>query len=130
MISDESYELIGILLGAAMGSAADDQRQEYYERCSQARYEFITMMDREKIPAESSNRALVDQAVERHAVEMLKLSVHRPQPGEIFPAHPFAQAQWHLMRIEALRAAPVELAAAQLREEALTALKSKEKPDA
>lgn len=126
MISEESYELIGILLGAAMNSAADDRRTEYYERCSQARYEFITMMDREKIPAENADQALVDDAIERHAVEMLKLSVHHPQRGEIFPADPFAQAQWHLLRVTALRAAPLDVAAAQLREEALRALTPRE----
>lgn len=73
------------------------------------------------------DEALVEIAVRRHAVEMLKLSVHRPSPGELFPAHPFAQAQWHLLRIYALRAAPLDIAAAQLREEALTALTPKEK---
>lgn len=75
---------------------------------------------------EEADKYLIEQAVRRHAVEMLKLSVHRPQPGEIFPAHPFAQAQWHLLRIQALRAAPTDLAAAQLREEAMTALKGKD----
>jgi hypothetical protein len=70
---------------------------------------------------------LVETAVRRHAVEMLKLSVHRPQARELLPAEPFAQAQWHLLRIYALRAAPLDVAAAQLREEALTALTPKEK---
>lgn len=77
---------------------------------------------------EEADKYLIEQAVRRHAVEMLKLSVHRPQPGEIFPAHPFAQAQWHLLRIQALCAAPLDVAAAQLREEALNALTPKEKP--
>lgn len=69
-----------------------------------------------------ADRRLVDEAVRRHAVEMLKASVHRPQAGELFPAEPFAQAQWHLLRITALNTAPLDLAAAQLREEAHAAL--------
>lgn len=69
-----------------------------------------------------ADRQLVDEAVRRHAVEMLQYSTHRPQAREIFPADPFAQAQWHLLRITALQAAPLDVAAAQLREEALAAL--------
>ncbi len=68
------------------------------------------------------DEVLVEKAVRRHAVEMLKHSLHRPQAREIFPADPFAQAQWHLLRITALRAAPVDIAAAHLREEAITAV--------
>lgn len=75
----------------------------------------------------AADRRLVDEAIRRHAVDMLKLSVHRPQPGELFPAMPFTQATWHLLRINALRAAPLDLAAAQLREEAMTALTPREK---
>lgn len=79
-----------------------------------------------RVFAEESDKYLVEQAIRRHAVEMLKLSVHRPQPRELFPGEPFAQAQWHLLRIAALRAAPVDVAAAQLREEAMNALTPKE----
>ena len=70
---------------------------------------------------------LVEDAIRRHAVEMLKLSVHKPHPGEIFPAMPYAMATWHLLRINALRAAPLDVAAAQLREEALNALSTNPK---
>lgn len=69
-----------------------------------------------------SDGRLVEDAIRRHAVEMLALSVHKPHPGEIFPAMPYAMATWHLLRINALRAAPLDVAAAQLREEALKAL--------
>lgn len=75
--------------------------------------------------AADDDQTLIEDAVRRHAVEMLRLSAHRPQPGEILPAHDFAQAQWHQLRILALRAAPPDLAAAQLREEALRALNPK-----
>lgn len=83
-----------------------------------------------RVFGEEADRHLVEEAIRRHAVEMLKLSTHRPQPRELFPAEPFAQAQWHLLRINALRAAPLDVAAAQLREEALQALDTnpKEKP--
>ena len=69
-----------------------------------------------------SDGRLVEDAIRRHAVEMLRYSLHRPQAREIFPADPFAQAQWHLLCITALRAAPLDIAAAHLREQALTAL--------
>lgn len=65
---------------------------------------------------------LVEDAIRRHAVDMLALTVHRPQVREIFPNDMFAQAQWHMLRINALRCAPLDLAAKQLREEALAAL--------
>lgn len=78
----------------------------------------------------AADAILVEDAVRRHAVEMLKLSSRPPKPGEMFPTHAFELAQWHLLRITALRAAPTDLAAAQLREEAMTALTTKEKPSA
>lgn len=125
MISEESAELIGILLSTAMNKAADQREYDRFERYSQARYEYFTDLD-DRRRTEHTDQTLVEETIRRHAAEMLKLSTHRPQARELFPAEPFAQAQWHLLRIEALRATPVDVAAAHLREEALTALTPKE----
>lgn len=78
------------------------------------------------------DEVLVENAIRRHALTMLQNMDYskRPAPSDVFPTYQTAIAQWHLARIIALRAAPVDLAAAQLREEALAALDTttKEKP--
>lgn len=76
----------------------------------------------QRLRQESEDAALVDAAIRRHTDELLNLSRHRPHPGEMFPSHQFAQAQWHLLRIHALREAPLDIAAAHLREDTLKAL--------
>jgi hypothetical protein len=79
-----------------------------------------------------SDGRLVEDAIRRHAVIMLMNmdAAKKPLPGDVFPTYQTAIAQWHLARIIALRAAPVDVTAKMLREEALTALTptTKERP--
>lgn len=74
--------------------------------------------------ARTVDAKLVEKAIAGHAMVMLThmRREHIPQPGDLHPAYHQTMAAWHLARITALRAAPADLAAKILREEALTAL--------
>src|SRR5687767_14552355 len=67
---------------------------------------------------------LVEDAIAHHVTEGLRLApvTSRPVEGDLFPAVRFSQAQWHATRAQLLLSAPVTVAAAALREEALAAL--------
>jgi len=129
-LSDESYQLIAAhLIHGATTVALPGVREKNRTALAELRALVVGEQGRtSEQGAAAADQALIDQTVRWHSEELLKLSVHRPEPGEIFPALPFAQAQWHQLRILALRTAPPDLAAAQLREEAWAALTPKEQP--
>lgn len=68
--------------------------------------------------------AAVDHAVRHHTREGLKHvgPATRPGAADLWPTATYALASWHLLRAQLLEVAPVEVAAAMLREEALAAL--------
>jgi hypothetical protein len=71
-----------------------------------------------------ADEKLVADAIAHHVTEGLKAipPLTRPNPGELWPTSTYARAQWHGTRAQLLAAAPVTVAAAALREEALAAL--------
>jgi hypothetical protein len=73
---------------------------------------------------DATDRRLADEAIARHIGAGLANigPMTRPTTGDLWPTSTYALAQWHLTRVQLLRAAPVAVAAAILREEAMTAL--------
>jgi hypothetical protein len=78
-----------------------------------------------RVADDDADEKLVTAAMDRHLLAALKLlpPSGEPQAGDVLPSLPNVQAQWHVQRAMILGMLDVGLAAQQLREEALDALK-------
>ena len=141
MISDQAADLIeAVLRNAAVSWKTGEARRIHADALAEFQQDRAERKDAAAtidVPDPDAARhvadaALVDAAVRKHTRAGL---VHcdadtRPTDGDLFPSVRFAQAQWHLTRAQLLEIAPVDVAAAQLREEAIRALDTnpKERP--
>lgn len=137
MISKESFDTIMAFIDQAVATEQGPARERVelirargdldraYQRARQA----VAVLADPDGPTENvrrlrADRKVVEEAIARHVSEGLRLAplTSRPIDGDLFPSMRFAQAQWHATRAQLLAAAPVTVAAATLREEALAAL--------
>lgn len=135
MISEEAMRDIRACIQAAIDDDTDPERwyRADYERAlvelESAQKQAVALAVEAVRPdpameTHERDAKLVEDAISHHVTEGLKAIPPgtRPGPGDMWPTSTYALAQWHFLRAQLLAAAPVTVAAAALREEALAAL--------
>lgn len=121
MISEQAFETLKAFVAEVMRTEWGPCRERV--ELMQA-FEEVAV-DRAAVTVERRrDEDLVAHAIAHHTrAGLLGMSpATRPTSADMWPTSRYAAAQWHLTRAQLLRAAPVEVAAAQLREEAHAAL--------
>lgn len=120
MISDESADLIGILIGAAMNSSADDGRTEFHQRCARARDEFTTLLDAHR--RRDEQQARIDRVVADSYDRCLRFADEAMQSPQGITSVAWQQAMHAFLRAGALQGASRGAAVDAVRLEAMLAM--------